>query len=76
MKMNLEKGDPCFVRLNDGEVVEVRYERLTDQKNKIHEVKHLARSLYATHLKIFKYSNYECVFVYPISEMKKQMRLQ
>lgn len=73
MKMKLEKGDPCFVRLHSGEVVEAVYDERPPTRRKWHWVRVARESLLAQE----KPQDCEdCRFVYPLSEMKRQMGLQ
>lgn len=78
MKMNLESGDKCFVRLYTGEVVEAKYIRriASSDKSKPHAViiTGTGRTTWAT--SFYPSNSMVSRFVYPVSEMKKQMRLQ
>lgn len=71
MKMNLEKGDPCFVRLKNGFVVAASYDFHVVEK--WHRVEHDGLKYVACENVVF---NIDCRFVYPLSEMKRQMGLQ
>lgn len=72
MKMRLERGDKCPVRLRCGIVVEAIYdESFTDKTTKIHWIKIGSKFLVAGRRK-----QEDCVFQYPLAEMKRQMGLQ
>lgn len=71
MKMKLEKGDQCFVRLLSGEVVVAKYERrFGSGAMKYHWVRVGGES------ELCGDGNSSPRFQYPVSEMKRQMGLQ
>lgn len=81
MKMKLERGDPCFVRLKNGKVAQAKYIEPVVHAEKCHRVCvdfHKYSGVLRHHITVGNYPliNDVARFQYPLAEMKKQMGLQ